>query len=222
MCSLQFTLLENALEKLDLLFATPIFPIVNQKFLTMCFFPTPQQPIKKRRGETTLTPSFRLPPASQEAVSQSNEKSSMASVTNLKLRDGVGTVVPVEAFPTLKMDGKFQRCINSWIKIGDSYMFCYMLPCDKSTTSGDFICTNLQGHSTLLHGFQLACQVFHVKMNGFPSGEARHLVGIRENGDDAWHHLRLVGTSSHDLQGILCIQQVVWIAGFLNQVQVSF
>lgn len=53
---------------------------------------------QKTLGETTLTPSFLLPPASQEAVSQSNEKSSMASVTNLKLRDGVGTVVPVEAF----------------------------------------------------------------------------------------------------------------------------
>ena len=73
----------------------------------------------------------------------------MASVTNLKLRDGVGTVVPVEAFPTQKMDGKLQRCINSWINIGDSYMFCYMLPCDKSTTSGDFICTTLKGNSTL-------------------------------------------------------------------------
>ena len=51
MCSLQFILLENALEKLDLLFATPIFPIVNQKFLTMCvFFPTPpkKKTIKKR------------------------------------------------------------------------------------------------------------------------------------------------------------------------------
>ena len=110
---------------------------------------------QKTLGETNLTPSFLLP-ASEEAVSQSNEKSSMASVTNLKLRDGVGTVVPVEAFPKgcgvvfffdpkngcqkkhLKKR-KVQRRINSWIKTGDSYMFCYMLPCDKSTTSGDLL-----------------------------------------------------------------------------------
>lgn len=51
-----------------------------------------------------------------------------------------------------------------------------------------------------------------MKMNGFPSGEARHLVGIRENGDDAWHHLRLVLHLT--IYRVLCIQQVVfcWIS----------
>lgn len=99
MCSLQFILLENALKKTSSTFCNSNFSNCQPKISYNVFFSNPpQKPIKKPLGETTLTPSFLLP-ASEEAVSQSDEKSSMASVTNLKLRDGVGTVVPVEAFP---------------------------------------------------------------------------------------------------------------------------
>ena len=59
-----------------------------------------------------------------------------------------------------------------------------------------------------------------MKMNGFPSGEARHLVGIRENGDDAWHHLSHLVLHLVIYQGFLCIQEVVFC--WISIHQVSF
>lgn len=57
----------------------------------------------------------------------------MASVTNLKLRDGVGTVVPVEAFFSKdEWMASFKRRINSWIQ-NLEILTCYIVTCDKST-----------------------------------------------------------------------------------------